>query len=91
MDTDAVGALPSRTPGPLQRAMSRERERAVQAALAELPEMYQAVIRMHYWLGASVDEIAEYMGSRPGTVKSYLFRARARLHAKLEEKGYRHE
>ena len=56
------------------------------AAIARLPEMYQTVLRLYYWLECPVDEIAEYLGAPSGTVKSYLFRARKKLQRELEER-----
>jgi DNA-directed RNA polymerase specialized sigma24 family protein len=49
--------------------------------------VYQSAIRLHYWLGASVAEIAGLLDAPENTVKSYLRRARLLLHAKLTERG----
>jgi RNA polymerase sigma-70 factor (ECF subfamily) len=59
----------------------------VLALVAELPEVYQSALRLHYWLGASVSEIAELLDAPENTVKSYLHRARRLLQARLAERG----
>lgn len=56
-----------------------EREQLVAVLLEQLPDVYRTVINMYYWLDCSVEEIAETLAVPPGTVKSYLFRARRRL------------
>ena len=57
------------------------------AAIEELPEIYQTALRLHYWMGSSVEEIAELIGVPENTVKSYLHRARRLLYGMLEKKG----
>ena len=75
------------TGSPLQEAIAGERRAALQQAMEALPDLYRTVLRLHYWLGCPVDEIAEYLDAPPGTVKSYLHRARTRLAAILAKKG----
>jgi RNA polymerase sigma-70 factor (ECF subfamily) len=60
-------------------AAESERKRVVARLVERLPELYRSVIYMHYWLEASVEEIAEALSVPSGTVKSYLSRARQRL------------
>jgi len=50
--------------------------------------VYQSALRLHYWLGASMSEIAEMLDAPENTVKSYLHRARRLLHAQLTERGF---
>ena len=59
----------------------------IEACLAELPDLYRSVLHQHYWLGMTVSEIGELLGAPEGTVKSYMHRARARVHALLAKKG----
>ena len=59
--------------------MKRQRRRIVLRALEELDEPYRTAIHLHYWMRCSVAEIAEQLGTRPGTVKSHLYRGRERL------------
>jgi RNA polymerase sigma-70 factor (ECF subfamily) len=65
-----------------------QRRRAVQACINELPEVYQATLRLHYWLGTSVSDIAAMLDVPESTVKSYLHRARRLLSALLAEQGF---
>lgn len=73
---DAAGAAPG---DPFDEVAGLERRRVVARLVQRLPHAYRTVIHMHYWLGMSVDEIAEEVGMPAGTVKSSLFRARERL------------
>jgi RNA polymerase sigma-70 factor, ECF subfamily len=71
---------------PLGDQVEVERQQLVAHLLEQLPDVYRTVINMHYWLDASVEEIAEALCVPAGTVKSYLFRARRLLreHARLQ-------
>lgn len=73
--------------GPLEAALDRERERAVAGLVEGLPDLYRSVVHMRYWLDQSIDEIAETLGVPPGTVKSYLSRARQRLRERARARG----
>ncbi len=64
-----------------------ERDRAVRAALARVPQPYRTALHSYYWLELPVAEIAELLGVARGTVKSYLHRGRARLARLLEDGG----
>jgi RNA polymerase sigma-70 factor (ECF subfamily) len=57
------------------------------ACTAELPDIYQSALRLHYWLGSSMAEIAALLDVSENTVKSYLHRARGLLRAMLAERG----
>ena len=54
-------------------------------AVMKLPKKYRAVIHLFYYEDMSVSEIAETLGSREGTVKSQLNRARKILKDVLSE------
>lgn len=64
------------------------RNQALAECIAQLPEVYQSALRLHYWLGHTVTEIAALLGVPENTVKSYLHRARRLLQALLEKRGY---
>ena len=49
-----------------------------------LPKKYRTVIHLHYYMGYSVDEIAEILKTKPSTVKSQLHLARKQLKTELE-------
>lgn len=80
----------SSDPDALVRLEQARRDAAVAAAIARLPEVYQSALRLHYWMGQSVAEIATLLGVAENTVKSYLFRARQLLQSILSERGVDH-
>lgn len=55
----------------------------VREALARVGAAYREVLVLHYFADLPVDEIADLLGVRPGTVKSRLSRARAALAVQL--------
>jgi RNA polymerase sigma-70 factor (ECF subfamily) len=65
-----------------------ERSRMLHECMDRLPDLYRSVLNLHYWLGYSTEEIGGALGAPVGTVKSYLFRARAQLARCLCEKGW---
>ena len=64
-------------------AQSAEEKGAFEAVMA-LPEKERAVVHLFYYEGYSTEEIAGLTGQRPGTVRSHLSRARARLRELLK-------
>jgi RNA polymerase sigma-70 factor (ECF subfamily) len=86
---DALAVSASAAADPLRQLEDSTQNRALMKCVEELPEIYQAAVRLHYWMGEGVDEIAGLLGVAPGTVKSYLHRARALLNEMLEERGMR--
>ena len=59
--------------------ISRERARAIWSALDSLKEHERVVVYLRYFLALPERELADYLGVPPGTVKSRLHRALARL------------
>lgn len=84
----ALAATPSNEQRADDRLQDARRRRAILECVAELPDVYQSALRLHYWMGASVCEIAELLDTPENTVKSYLHRARKLLHAALSERGF---
>jgi RNA polymerase sigma-70 factor (ECF subfamily) len=72
---------------PHDSAVAAERASRLAAALELLPDLYRTVIYLHYWQESSVEEIGSLIGAPPNTVKSYLFRGRARLAQLLKADG----
>jgi RNA polymerase sigma-70 factor (ECF subfamily) len=70
-----------------QRLDASRRNAMVLECMHELPDVYQSALRLHYWLGASMSEIAALLDTPENTVKSYLHRARKLLHARLQQRG----
>jgi len=71
-------------PGPEQVAGEAEMQEMVRAALARLSPEQRAVIVLRYYLGYSESAMAQLLSSPPGTVKSRLNAARARLRRWLD-------
>ncbi len=88
--TDSVlETQPSNAPeaNPLDRAMDARTRHAVQSSMGELPHLYRSVLHLHYWLGLTVAEISDTLGTPEGTVKSYMHRGRAKLDRLLRRRG----
>jgi RNA polymerase sigma-70 factor (ECF subfamily) len=93
-DETVLHSIGSSTPGPDLQFERAQRDRALESCMQLLPEVYQSALRLYYWLGAGVSEVAELLGVAENTAKSYLHRARQLLHGMLKERGYscdRHE
>ncbi|MCP4308741.1 MAG: RNA polymerase sigma factor [bacterium] len=54
-------------------------------AVSRLPLRQRAATFLVYWADYSIGETAHAMGSRPGTIKRYLHRARKTLEGVLDE------
>lgn len=80
---DRAGA--SLAPLPEQAALDLERSRSLAAALATLSEDDRLVLAYRWFAGITEAEMADALGCRPGTVKSRLSRAHARLREALGE------
>jgi RNA polymerase sigma-70 factor (ECF subfamily) len=85
---ESLATLPSADRSPDDQLQDDRRKRAMHECIAELPEVYQSALRLHYWLGASMSDIAAMLDAPENTVKSYLHRARQLLHAMLAERGF---
>jgi RNA polymerase sigma-70 factor (ECF subfamily) len=64
--------------------IERERSERIAAALADLPEQYEAVLRAKYLEDASVAEIAEASGQTAKAIESLLGRARHAFRQKYQ-------
>ncbi|MDH4111083.1 MAG: sigma-70 family RNA polymerase sigma factor [Actinomycetota bacterium] len=70
-------------PSPEGAVLDRTEAEALVLALERLPERDRHVLALRYLLELSEAETAEVLGVRPGTVKSRLSRALARLRAEV--------
>ncbi|PYV08776.1 MAG: hypothetical protein DMG07_24780 [Acidobacteria bacterium] len=93
VDDEALAQLPAVCEGsdPLAHVQNLEHRRAVRACVDELPDLYRAVLYLHYWNESKIPEIGELLGVPEGTVKSYMHRARQLLHALLKRRGVVHD
>ena len=57
-------------------------------ALLSLPERERTALYLHYYQGYSTEETADLMGTKPATLRTWLFRARGKLKQRLEAEGY---
>ncbi|HXW81903.1 MAG TPA: RNA polymerase sigma factor [Acidimicrobiales bacterium] len=71
---------------PEERATASEVEPRIANALASLPPEQRDVLLLHAWGGLSEEEIAAALRSRPGTVRSRMWRARRALRAQLSDR-----
>jgi RNA polymerase sigma-70 factor (ECF subfamily) len=71
-------------PDPSEEPMRKEREAAVQAAIAALPPDYRQAVLLRDMEGLSYDEIAQMLSIPVGTVRSRLHRAREELKRRLQ-------
>jgi RNA polymerase sigma-70 factor (ECF subfamily) len=80
-EADAPRALEiaARDPSPAERALARERQAVMQAALNELNPAEREVILLRDYAGLDAPETARILGIATGTVGGRLHRARKRL------------
>lgn len=71
--------------GILERLERQEAADLLAQGLAKLPEHYRVAVELFYLQEQSYEEIATIMAIPMGTVKTYLFRARARLKVLLAD------
>jgi RNA polymerase sigma-70 factor (ECF subfamily) len=76
-------AIEDETPLPLEQVEGRELEKALTRAVADLPEIYRAVVTLRYTEELSYEEIAVVLKLPVNTVRTHLFRAKAMLRKAL--------
>jgi len=74
-----VEVVTSRFSSPSEELANSEERGLMARALNALPAKLRVVVAMHYFDGLPLNEIAQILGCRLGTVKSRLFNARKRL------------
>jgi RNA polymerase sigma-70 factor (ECF subfamily) len=88
LDDTTLSHAASAEPGPHSLLEDAQRDRCLAECIQTLPEVYQSALRLYYWLGASVAEVAALLDVPENTAKSYLHRARQLLDGMLKQKGY---
>ncbi len=71
--------------GRAEPADDGEQSERLRAAVSALTPERRAVVALHYWLGYSLGETADYLEIAPGTAASRLSRALADLRSMLHE------
>ena len=84
---DALAEMRVDGPDPLEASLQSERNRLVRQGVEHLREPHRTAVLLFYWMESPVEEIAALLRTKPATVRSYLFRARARLRGTLGEHG----
>jgi len=65
-------------------AFRTDEQNDVYRSLCALSEKYRMVLHLYYFEGLSVEEIAQALGQRPGTVRMQMKRGREIMRSKLE-------
>ncbi len=84
VDGDHDESLADTSPDPDRRVQGREIRDRLARALDQLPEKQRAVVVLRHYHEMSLEEIAQTLGMRLGTVKSSLHRALGRMRAGLK-------
>lgn len=83
-DGEEIQLKDEQTQGPDASLLERELQTAVEAAIAELPEMQRMAIVLRRYEELTYEEIAEVLDQSVPAVKSLLFRARTELRERLK-------
>jgi len=88
LDDTVLSQVATAEPGPHSLLETAQRDQSLAECIQMLPEVYQSALRLYYWLGAGVAEVAALLDVPENTAKSYLHRARQLLDGMLKERGY---
>ena len=75
---------PDSTPGPDAQVLEHELHRAIESAMALLPEKERLALVLRQYQGMPYEEIAGVLGVSLAAVKSLLFRARESMKVRLK-------
>ena len=78
-------AIEDQSPLPLDQIEESELQRALAHAIADLPDIYRAVVTLRYTEELSYDEIAAVLKVPINTVRTHLFRAKTILRKSLAD------
>jgi RNA polymerase sigma-70 factor (ECF subfamily) len=78
-------AIEDESPLPLDQVETHELGQALARAVADLPEMYRAVVTLRYTEELAYEDIASVLELPVNTVRTHLFRAKAMLRKALAE------
>jgi RNA polymerase sigma-70 factor (sigma-E family) len=72
-----------RTPAPARPVVDAPNDPAIRTALAGLPPAQRAAVVLRFYLDLSIDDTAQVLGKRPGTVRALTSQGVARLREEL--------
>jgi RNA polymerase sigma-70 factor (ECF subfamily) len=72
-------------PDPERELMSRQLKNAIEHAERKLSTQQKVIFRLRHYEDKSLEEIAELLGLRAGTVRAHLFRAVHKIRKELAE------
>lgn len=81
----AKGEVQERSPRPDLMVQADQTAELLQTHIEQLPEVYRSILTLYHQEGLPYKEIAKMLDMPEGTIKSYLFRARAKLKESLLE------
>ena len=70
--------------GPALKLYNREAAEALNEAISQLPLKQRMAFVLHHLHGMALNEVADVMQCRVGTVKSHVFRATAALKSRMQ-------
>jgi|SRR5579859_1472188 len=84
---DAMAQAPSHAASAERQLIGKEAAADVWSIVESLPHQQKAIFTLRFAQEMSVDEIAETMELKAGTVKTHLFRALARVREETSKRG----
>jgi RNA polymerase sigma-70 factor (ECF subfamily) len=86
-DGDALASLPDLAPTPAERMQMSSEAQALADCMAALEEKHREVVGMAFFHDLSHSDVADKLTLPLGTVKTWIRRSLARLHACLSARG----
>lgn len=83
---DVLLVSASSQPDPLAETMSTDLKNIMDREIDQLPPLYKTLLLLYHHQEQSIEEIQVITGLPEGTIKSYLYRARADLAQRLSQK-----
>ena len=83
---DVLLVSASAQPSPLDESMSTDLKEIMDREINQLPPLYKTILLLYHHQDQSIEDIQLITGLPEGTIKSYLFRARAALAQRLTQK-----
>ncbi|MFC0679610.1 RNA polymerase sigma factor [Lysobacter korlensis] len=82
-------AVPDSAPGPHETLASAQAHARLHRAIDALPPLQRSIVRLYHIDEMPISDIADITGVPTGTIKSHLFRIRARLRGMLDDPSER--